>query len=121
MAALPKKKISRVRGKTRRNHYKATLGSLVKSTKFPGLSVPHRFRKYFDSLDATDKDLVRATGAARKSLVSQTVKPKAKAVAKAKATPKVAGIKPAKADTAAKAKVSKTKKIGSAKMPEAGK
>ncbi len=109
MAALPKKKISRVRGKTRRGHYKATLGSLVKSTKFPGLAVPHRFRKYFDSLEATDKAVVRASGAGRKSLVSQTVKPKLKkVVAKPKTAPKAKAaaeqktVKTAKPESSAK-------------------
>lgn len=90
MAALPKKKISRTRGRTRRAHNGATLTSLVKSTKFPGLSVPHRFRKYFDSLTATDKAVVRASGAGRKSLVSQTVKPKATTKVVPKSAPKVA-------------------------------
>ncbi|MEZ4210567.1 MAG: 50S ribosomal protein L32 [Patescibacteria group bacterium] len=76
MAAEPKKKISKVKGRTRRAHNRAEFTDLVQSKKFPGLSLPHRFRKYFDSLSATDKDLVRATGVDRKSLVSQTTKPK---------------------------------------------
>jgi ribosomal protein L32 len=115
MAALPKKKISKVRGKTRRGQIKASLTSLVKSKKFPGLSVPHRFRKYFDSLTATDKDVVRAGGAGRKSLVSQTVK-RIKPMAK-----KPAGIKPSKSDASTIAAVKKSRKTASkAKMPEAG-
>src|SRR5688572_5767072 len=103
MAALPKKKISRTRGRTRRAHNGATLTSLVKSTKFPGIAVPHRFRKYFDSLNATDKAVVRAGGASRKSLVSQTVKPKpaAKKLAPKKtAQPKIKPTKPTAKKTA---------------------
>lgn len=112
MAALPKKKISRVRGKTRRAHNRASLTSLVKSTKFPGLAVPPRFRKYFDSLTATDKDLVRATGASRKSLVSQTVKPK---------TAKKTAPKPAKATTKAVKETKTTAKKAAPKKTDSGK
>lgn len=116
MAAEPKKKISKVRGRTRRAHNRAELKDLVKSAKYPGLSVPHRFRKYFDSLASDDKELVRATGADRKTLVSQTTKPKA--TAKPKTTKKAADAKP-KADTKAKKTTAKksedTKKTDSDK------
>lgn len=115
MAALPKKKISKVRGKTRRAHNRATLTDLVSSTKFPGLSLPHRFRRFFDSLEATDKSIVRVAGGSRRSQVSQTVKKSAKPAAKV--------IKP-KADgtTAEKAAEKKSRKTAAhTKMPNDGK
>ncbi len=76
MAALPKKKISRTRGKTRRAHNRASLTDLVKSTKFPGLQVPGRLHKYYESLDADDKAVKKAMGL-KADKKAPTRKPKA--------------------------------------------
>ncbi|AKM84658.1 TPA: 50S ribosomal protein L32 [Patescibacteria group bacterium] len=42
MSAQPKKKISKVRGKTRRAHWRATLPRLVLCAKCKVLKLPHR-------------------------------------------------------------------------------
>ncbi len=100
MAAQPKKKISKVRSKTRRGgNTSASLPNLVKSTKFPGLMVPHRFRRFFDSLSETDRRLGRAQGITIKNTGKKTKS----------ATPKLTGSR--KQDRVSAIKQADTKKL----------
>ena len=102
MAALPKKKISRTRGKTRRAHNRATLGELVTSTKFAGLKVPGRFQKYYNSLEADSREVQRAMGLKSDKKARPSRRPKAALAAKPKATDKASSPKPTGATISAR-------------------